>query len=179
MNHVWLRTFGKALVPTVFDFGRNGAPPSHPELLDWLAAEFMEKGWSLKAMQRLMVTSSTYRMRSTSAETRNATIDPENKYLWRMNPRRMEAEVVRDSILAVSGQLDPQMGGPEIDETRGFESRRRSICSTARHHWNFSKCSTAPIPPNATEKRVWCRSRHWRWRRPTQPEQSPARHEDV
>src|SRR5579862_1551056 len=71
VNHIWLRTFGKALVPTVFDFGRNGTPPSHPELLDWLATEFMEKSWSMKQIQRLMVTSSTYRMRSTSPETRN------------------------------------------------------------------------------------------------------------
>jgi hypothetical protein len=129
MNHIWLRTFGKALVPTVFDFGRNGTPPSHPDLLDWLATEFMEKGWSMKAIQRLMVTSSTYRMRSSASGPpgRNTNVDPENKYLWRMNPRRMEAEVVRDSILAVSGQLDPQMGGPEIDEMQGFESRRRSL----------------------------------------------------
>ncbi len=129
INHMWLRHFGKPLVPTVFDFGLNGKPASHPELLDWLATEFVNRGWSMKAIHRLMVTSSTYRMRSTAGEEKhpNAAVDPENQSLWRMNPRRMEAEVVRDSMLYLAGQLDPTMGGPEIDETKGFESRRRSI----------------------------------------------------
>ncbi len=129
INHMWLRHFGKPLVPTVFDFGLNGKPASHPELLDWLATEFVHKGWSMKAIHRLIVTSSTYRMRSTSGESKhpNAAIDPENQFLWRMNPRRMEAEVVRDSMLYLAGRLDPAMGGPEIGGTKEFESRRRSI----------------------------------------------------
>jgi len=129
VNHLWLRHFGRPLVPTVFDFGLNGKPPTHPALLDWLATEFVSSGWSMKAMHRLMVTSATYRMRS-SAGTENhpgTTADPENDSLWRMNPRRMEAEAVRDSILALSGELDYTMGGPEIDETKGLESKRRSI----------------------------------------------------
>jgi hypothetical protein len=129
INHMWLRHFGKALVPTVSNFGLSGSPPSHPELLDWLAMEFMEKNWSMKAMHRLMVTSNAYRMRSASADRRhpNLGIDPENRYLWRMNSRRMEAEVVRDSVLYVAGELDTTMGGPELEETRGLESYRRSI----------------------------------------------------
>jgi hypothetical protein len=129
MNHVWLRHFGKPLVPTVFDFGLNGKPPTNPALLDWLATEFVKSGWSMKSMHRLMVTSATYRMQSSAGtETNsNAQVDPENDYLWRMNPRRMEAEVVRDSILSLAGQLDSTMGGPEIDETKGLESNRRSI----------------------------------------------------
>jgi hypothetical protein len=129
MNHLWLRHFGRALVPTVFDFGMNGKPPTHPALLDWLATEFVNSGWSMKKMHRLMVTSATYRMNSSAGKDNHsgATVDPENNYLWRMNPRRMEAEAVRDSVLAVAGELDLTMGGPEIDETKGLESKRRSI----------------------------------------------------
>jgi Protein of unknown function (DUF1553)/Protein of unknown function (DUF1549) len=129
INHMWLRHFGRPIVPTVFDFGLNGKPPTHPALLDWLATEFVESGWSMKAMHRLMVTSATYRMRSSAeaANNPNAAVDPENDFLWRMNPRRMEAEVVRDSILSLAGELDLTMGGPEIDETKGLESKRRSI----------------------------------------------------
>ncbi|HUQ92353.1 MAG TPA: DUF1553 domain-containing protein [Bryobacteraceae bacterium] len=129
VNHLWLRHFGRPLVPTVFDFGLNGKPPTHPALLDWLATEFVKSGWNMKAIHRIMVTSATYRMRTSAGKDNNPNMaaDPENDYLWRMNPRRMEAEVVRDSILSLAGELDPAMGGPEIDETKGLESRRRSI----------------------------------------------------
>jgi Protein of unknown function (DUF1553) len=97
-----------------------------------------------------MITSCAYRMRSCAggAATPNAAIDPENQYLWRMNPRRMEAEVVRDSILYLSGQLDPTMGGPEIDESKGFESRRRSIYfqHSPDAQMEFLKMFDAPNP---------------------------------
>src|SRR5262249_40133517 len=95
-------------------------------LLDWLAAEFMERGWSMKQMHRLIVTTSAYRMDS-SSDPANAAKDPDNIYLWRMNSRRMEAETIRDSVLHVASQLDPTMGGPDIDQTLGLTSRRRSI----------------------------------------------------
>ena len=129
VNDIWLRHFGKALVPSVANFGRNGKPPSHPELLDWLACEFMEKNWSMKALHRLMVTSNTYRMQSSAGDPkdRDLAIDPDNKYFWRMNPHRMEAEVVRDSMLHMAGSLDLKMGGQEIDDAKGQESRRRSV----------------------------------------------------
>ncbi len=129
MNHMWARHFGVPLVPTVFDFGKNGKAPTNPELLDWLATEFMNQKWSMKAMHRLMVTSDTYRMQSTAGVTPhpNQKIDPENVLLWRMNPRRLEAEAVRDSVLAVSGELDLARGGPDIDPTKGFASHRRSL----------------------------------------------------
>jgi hypothetical protein len=128
VNHIWLRHFGKALVPTVANFGTNGKPPTHPQLLDWLAIEFMDRHWSMKTIHRLIVTSSTYRMQSwAEADAPNASRDPENQYYWRMNPRRMEAESVRDSILQVAGKLDTKMGGPEIDENRGETVCRRSI----------------------------------------------------
>ncbi|MCS7046723.1 MAG: DUF1553 domain-containing protein, partial [Gemmataceae bacterium] len=137
VNHIWLRHFGKPLAPNPFDFGANAKPPSHPALLDWLAAEFMnphdsaagaEKPprWSMKRLHRLILTSRAYRMDSTN-DAGNAAKDPDNVYLWRMNARRMEAEIVRDSVLAVAGQLDRTMGGPEIPEQQGLTTRRRSI----------------------------------------------------
>ena len=126
MNHLWMRHFGKPIVPTVFEFGHHGRPPSHPELLDWLATEFMREGWSLKRMHRLMVTSAAYRMDS-SADKGALAVDPENKWLWRMNPRRMEAESVRDSILYISGDLDLKRGGPDLDYVQGLQIPRRSL----------------------------------------------------
>ena len=133
VNHIWMRHFGRPLVPTVFDFGLNGKPPTHPELLDWLAVEFMEHGWSHKHLHRLIVTSRAYRTASTAKPTHfrgwasNAQIDPDNQYLWRTNPRRMEAEIVRDSVIHLAGRLDTTMGGPELDENAGLTSYRRSV----------------------------------------------------
>jgi hypothetical protein len=162
VNQMWLRHFGQALVPTPQDFGRNGKPPSHPQLIDWLASELMnvppaprregapenprplvessdigksaaparwDAGgtfWSMKHLHRLIVTSSTYRMASTPDDA-DGKIDPDNTFLWRMNSRRMEAEVVRDNLLYVSGSLDAAMGGPDIDHNLGLKSKRRSI----------------------------------------------------
>jgi hypothetical protein len=128
INDMWLRHFGKALVPTVFNFGRSGKPPSHPELLDWLATEFMAHDWDMKYIHRLMVTSRAYRMQSNAAaDSPNLAIDPDNTYLWRMNLRRMEAEDVRDSLLAIAGKLDSTMGGPDINESKADQVFRRSI----------------------------------------------------
>ncbi len=125
-NHLWLRHFTRGIVPTPADFGRNGRAPSHPQLLDWLAAELVEKNWSMKTLHRLIVTSSTYRMASTP-DFANAERDADNVYLWRMPSRRLEAEAVRDNILHAAGTLDLTMGGPEIDHQLGLQSRRRSL----------------------------------------------------
>ncbi len=129
VNHIWLRHFGTPLVGSVFEFGLNGQPPTHPELLDWLAVELMDKNWSMKHVHRMIVTSNTYRMQSSSdqAHAENVRIDPDNRSLWRMNARRMEAEVVRDSVLHVAGQLDTTMGGPELSEDSGLATHRRSL----------------------------------------------------
>jgi hypothetical protein len=128
VNHLWTRHMGTPLVPTVFDFGRKGASPTHPELLDWLAAEFMESGWSMKHIHRLIVTSAAYRMSSSNrgAEANRAK-DPDNVHLWRREPIRIEAEAVRDSILALAGTLDPAMGGPPVPAAAQAASRRRSL----------------------------------------------------
>jgi mono/diheme cytochrome c family protein len=129
VNHVWLRHFGTPLVEDVTDFGLRAARPRHSELLDWLAVELRESGWSMKKFHRLIVTSSAYRMRSEHRDNRagNAAADPENQFLWRMNARRLEAEAVRDSALFVAGNLDARMGGPEIPLTEGETSPRRGV----------------------------------------------------
>ena len=128
VNHIWARHLGCPLVPTVFDFGRKGTPPTHPELLDWLATELIEHGWSMKHIHRLIVTSQTYRMSSSSAGATPETIarDPENTYYWRANPVRMQAQVVRDSLLHLVGELDLTRGGPSIP-VKDENSRRRSL----------------------------------------------------
>jgi hypothetical protein len=114
VNRVWHHHFGRALVDTPSDFGHNGARPTHPELLDWLAVEFRDGGGSFKKLHRLIVTSAAYRQ-SSRHDAAAARLDADNRYLWRMNRRRLDAESVRDSVLAVSGTLDLRMGGP------GFE----------------------------------------------------------
>ncbi len=94
MNHIWLRHFGQPIVPTVYDFGAGGREPTHPALLDWLAAEFMAHGWSMKAMHRLICTSSAYRMASTD-DPAQSSHDPDNLFLWRMPARRLVERGVR------------------------------------------------------------------------------------
>ena len=113
VNRLWKHHFGEGIVKTTDDFGAMGRKPSHPELLDWLAAEFVGRGWSIKAMHRLMVTSSTYRMVSVPQGDAER-LDPTNAFLHRMNVRRLEAEAIRDSLLAVSGRLEPSMYGPSV-----------------------------------------------------------------
>jgi hypothetical protein len=129
VNHVWARHFGRPLVDNVHDFGTRTKAPEQQPLLDWLAVEFMAHDWSLKWLHRLIVTSAAYRMESSvrGAARENLAADPENRYYWRMNPRRMEAEVVRDSLLYLSGEIDWTMGGPPLDCLQGPDSPRRSL----------------------------------------------------
>ena len=127
VNHVWLRHFGEPLVESVFDFGLRAKRPVQAELLDTLAAEFMESGWSFRHLHRLIVTSRAYRLSSTTAgsDAKTLAADPNNHFYWRMNTRRMEAQVVRDSLLHLAGVLDTKMGGPSIN--LGDVARRRSL----------------------------------------------------
>jgi mono/diheme cytochrome c family protein len=111
VNRLWQHHFGEGLVRTPSNFGKLGEPPTHPELLDWLAVEFMECGWSIKQMHRLMLTSQAYQM-SSNDNPAHLALDPENKLLWRMPRVRLEAEIIRDAILAVAGNLDRSLGGP-------------------------------------------------------------------
>ena len=123
-NRLWQWHFGQGIVASSNDFGSLGDRPSHPELLDWLARQFVEEGWSLKAMHRLIMTSATYRQGSVNPSELAESVDADNRLLWRMPVRRMDAEQLRDSILFVGGEMEFGMGGPGVSEEG---SKRRSI----------------------------------------------------
>ncbi|MCA9267351.1 MAG: DUF1553 domain-containing protein, partial [Planctomycetales bacterium] len=123
VNRLWQHHFGEGLVDTPSDFGHNGGLPTHPELLDWMAGELTSHGWSLKHMHRLILTSSTWRQDSRPRE-QAAVVDATSRLLWRFPPRRLEAEAIRDSVLAVSGALDLRMGGPGFS---GFEVEAENV----------------------------------------------------
>jgi len=141
VNRIWARHFGRGLVPTQSNFGRSGVKPSHPELLDWLATEFVAMGWSQKALHKLMVTSTAYRQ-SVDMDPAKSAADPENKLWGAWQPRRVEGEVVRDGLLAVSGKLNPEMLGSPVNVTGSGDGaiidvdnaggRRRSIYQIVR-----------------------------------------------
>jgi hypothetical protein len=118
VNRVWMHHFGRGIVSTPENFGLKGAPPTHPELLDWLAVDFAENGWKFKRLHKMILTSSAYRQSSKRRAEEQAkgpeSIDPENQLLWRMNLRRLEAEAVRDSVIAVSGKMDRTLGGKPV-----------------------------------------------------------------
>ncbi len=126
VNRVWMEHFGAGLVRTPSDFGLRGEPPTHPKLLDWLAWRFMEDGWSIKGLHRLIVTSQTYRQQSDDRPDAKLA-DPENRLLWKMNRRRLDFEAMRDGLLAVSGRLDRTMGGVPVEITKAPSPPRRSI----------------------------------------------------
>jgi mono/diheme cytochrome c family protein len=126
VNRVWMYHFGAPLVRTTSDFGLRSDPPMHPELLDYLASEFMANGWSLKKLHRLIMLSSTYQQ-SSEDNSRNAKIDPGNEFLWRMNRRRLDFEAMRDTLLATSGKLDRTMGGHAVDITTEPFAARRTV----------------------------------------------------
>ena len=138
VNRIWQHHFGEGLVSTPSDFGVNGATPTHPELLDWLASEFVASGWSMKHLHRLIVNSETYRQ-SSEAREKGLTVDAASRFLWRYPPRRLEAEPIRDAILAVSGRLDLRAGGlgfsffePNDNYVRVYAPRREWPADTFR-----------------------------------------------
>jgi hypothetical protein len=128
VNRVWLHHFGEGIVTTPDDFGNQSDPPSHPELLDYMALHFMQEGWSIKKLHRLIMLSSTYQQ-SSENNPRYAQIDPQNRLLWRANIHRLEFEAVRDSILAIGGQLDLSVGGRPVrlELGEGGYSHRRTL----------------------------------------------------
>ena len=144
VNQFWMRHFGRGIVATVSNFGHSGALPSHPELLDWLATEFTARGWSMKAMHRLMVTSQAYRQIST-VDAKLTAADPDNVLLSRMPLHRMDAETLYDSLLTAAGRLDGSSFGPptEVTITADRESDRET-----RQGWLPPRRLRPPSPPN-------------------------------
>ncbi len=126
VNRVWLHHFGSGIVRTPSDFGLRSDPPTHPELLDYLATRFMDEGWSIKKLQRLLLLSSVYQQRS-DENARSAAADPANFLLWKFNRQRLDFEAMRDSLLAVSGRLDESMGGQAVDIVKETPVPRRTI----------------------------------------------------
>ena len=166
-NRVWQGHFGRGLVGTPNNFGRQGERPTHPELLDWLAAEFVASGWSVKHLHRLIMLSSTYRL-SSRFDAANAASDPDNRMIWRMNRRRLDAESVRDAVLAVAGALNLKAGGPPArpplspEERLGMwnqdhwpesldpaEHRRRSVYVFAKRQFPYPMFKTFDAPDPA------------------------------
>jgi hypothetical protein len=135
VNRIWQHHFGKGLVRTPSNFGALGEPPTHPELLDHLAAEFIASGWSIKKMHRAIMLSSVYQSSSRS-DARSEEIDGDNKLLWRMNRRRLEVESWRDAMLAVAGNLDDTQGGPSTDLSKPDNRRRTLYGMVSRHDLN-------------------------------------------
>jgi hypothetical protein len=171
VNRVWQHHFGEGIVATPDNFGHKGSPPTHPELLDWLASEFVANGWRTKWLHKLIVTSSVYRQASMQREPAVADqpnperIDPSNQLLWKMRLRRVESEVVRDAVLAVSGDLDRTQGGPPVPiepredgsvvvSAKGLPSptatSRRSLYLTCRRNYNLSLLNVFDQPVMAT-----------------------------
>ena len=136
VNRIWQRFFGRGIVETVDDFGTQGEPPSHPELLDWLALEFRHGDWSVKRLQRLIVTSQTYRQ-SAASRPDLLEADPQNLLLARQQRRRVEAELIRDLSLAASGLLDTRLGGPSVRPPQPAEYSALTYANSAK--WQVSK----------------------------------------
>ena len=160
VNRLWHHHFGRGIVATPSDFGSMGERPTHPQLLDWLAGEFVRQGWSMKAMHRLMVTSNTYRQSSGYNENA-AKVDPQNRLLWHFPRQRLEGEVIRDSELAVAGLLNTKMGGPSVfpELPPGMESRggwkvnedpaernRRSVYIFVRRNTRYPMLESLDMP---------------------------------
>jgi hypothetical protein len=151
VNRVWQHHFGAGIVRTPSNFGKLGEPPSHPRLLDWLADRFLRDGWSIKRLHRRILLSSAYQQASV-ADPESLRIDPENRWLGRMNPRRLEAEAIRDTLLAVAGRLDRTPGGPA---TGHLDRPRRSlyIQTVRQDRGNFSTLFDAANPEQSVEGR--------------------------
>jgi hypothetical protein len=165
VNRVWRHYFGEGIVATVDNFGKQGSRPTHPELLDWLATEFVQGGWKMKSLHRLIVTSTAYRQASVRTAPEAEKVDPGNLLLWKMRLRRVEAEVLRDSVLTASGKLERTLGGPPVPldpredglvmvASKGLPTPaaayRRSLYLLARRNYNLTLLSVFDQPVMAT-----------------------------
>jgi len=153
VNRLWYYHFGQGLVDTPSDFGFSGGRPSHPELLDWLADEFVHSGWNLRHLHKLILLSSTYRQRSRVDNAQADRIDADNRLYWRANRRRLEGEAIRDAVLFTSGALNPQLGGPsfhDVTATRNEKSKNDEF-TTPTNDFTDDTCRRSIY-------RLWARS---------------------
>jgi Protein of unknown function (DUF1553)/Protein of unknown function (DUF1549)/Planctomycete cytochrome C len=154
VNRIWEHHFGRGLVGTPSNFGSLGERPSHPELLDFLASRFVALGWSIKSLHREILLSSTYQLSSADDES-NRQVDPDNRFLWHMNRRRLEVEAWRDAMLAVAGKLDLSLGGPSIDLTKPENNRRTFYAFISRHSLDgLLRLFDFPDPNITSDKRA-------------------------
>jgi hypothetical protein len=152
VNRVWQHHFGEGLVRTPSNFGKLGDPPSHPELLDWLADRFVRDGWSIKRLHRTILLSATYQQ-SAAADPEALHRDPDNRRFGRMTPRRLEAEAIRDAMMAVAGMIVPALGGPanaDLDRPR----RSLYVQTVRQDRGNFSTLFDAANPEASVEART-------------------------
>ena len=172
VNRVWQHYFEKGIVETADNFGKLGSRPTHPELLDWLAVDFMKEGWTFKRLHKLIMTSTVYRQLSNQTDQMSIakTLDPENRLLWRMNLARLEAEAIRDAVIAASGKLDRTLGGPPIllkvhpdglqtvprEDSKPNGEWRRSLYILSRRFYplNFLETFDSPIMQINCNRRV-------------------------
>jgi mono/diheme cytochrome c family protein len=153
-NRIWLHHFGRGIVNTPGNFGQLGERPTHPELLDWLAARFMELGWSMKKLHREIMLSKVYQL-SASRIAKNEAVDPDNKLFWRANRRRLDVEPLRDTLLAVTGELDRTVGGPPLKITEGNNRRRTVYCFVSRRKLDGTLALfDFPNPVSLSEQRI-------------------------
>lgn len=154
VNRIWEHHFGRGLVTTPSNFGALGAPPTHPELLDYLASRLVAVGWSMKVIHREILLSATYQL-SSRIDPTNQQVDPENSWLWRMSPRRLEVEAWRDAMLDVSGELDATLGGPSQDLTAPGNRRRTLYGKVSRHNLDpLLRLFDFPDPNLTCDRRV-------------------------
>jgi uncharacterized protein DUF1553 len=154
VNRIWQCHFGAGIVRTPSNFGNLGEPPTHSELLDYLASRFVDNGWSIKRMHREIMLSATYAL-SADYSAVNVDADPDDKLLWRANVRRLDAEAIRDSLLFVSGKLDPTIGGPAIPLDNDKNMRRTIYGWVSRRKLDrFLRLFDFPDPTETSERRI-------------------------
>jgi mono/diheme cytochrome c family protein len=152
VNRIWQHHFGHGIVDTPSNFGMMGERPTHPELLDYLAAQFIESGWSMKAMHKEIMLSSAYQLAYTQSDA-NSALDPDNRLLWRANFRRLEVEALRDSLLFVTGSLDERLSGPPQELARPNTKRRTIYGRATRSPYSLLTLFDYPDPNITAEKR--------------------------
>ena len=153
VNRIWQHHFGRGIVATPSNFGKQGQPPTHPALLDYLAGKFIASGWSIKSLHREIMLSATYQLSSVFNEA-NANLDGDNQYLWKMSRKRLDVEAWRDALLDVSGKLDRTLGGPSTDLADANNVRRTIYAKISRHDLdNLLRLFDFPDANISSEKR--------------------------